>query len=153
VDKRSAADTASTVDTKTVDTKTVDTKDVSDGRDTGDTKPAARPAPPRKAAKPKASPGLTVTLAYAEGEWTVSAQQGARALAKPYVIKPTEALKMVGMIDVPGVHDAVEEIVTSARAQAEREAERLRTQLAEVEARLLELQVDEETAGSNGKPG
>jgi len=72
-----------------------------------------------------------VTLAYAEGEWTVGAQQGAKALAKPYVIKPTEALRMVGMIDVPGVHDAVEEIVATARAQAEREAERLRAQLAE----------------------
>jgi hypothetical protein len=113
----------------------------------------ARPAPPRKAAKPKASPGLTVTLAYAEGEWTVGAQQGAKALAKPYVIKPTDALRMVGLIDVPGVHDAVEEIVATARAQAEHEAQRLRAQLAEVEARLVELQVDEQTAGSNGQAG
>jgi hypothetical protein len=98
-----------------------------------------RPAPAKKAAKPKAPPGLTVTLAYAEGEWTVAANQGAKALAKPYLIKASEALKMVSMLDVPGVHEAVEEIVSAARAEAEQQAERLRAELAEIEARLAEL--------------
>jgi hypothetical protein len=69
----------------------------------------------------------------------VAAQQGNKALAKPYVIKATEALKMVGMLDVAGVQEAVEEIVSAARAEAEAAAERLRTELAEVEARLAEL--------------
>jgi hypothetical protein len=108
--------------------------------------PAARPAdapppkpPARKAGKPKAPPSLTVTLTYAEGEWMVGATQGSKALAKPYVIKPSEALKMVSLLDVPGVHDAVDEIVSAARAEAEREAERLRAELAEVETRLAEL--------------
>jgi hypothetical protein len=55
------------------------------------------------------------------------------------VIKATEALKMVGMLDVAGVQEAVEEIVSAARAEAEAVAERLRTELAEVEARLAEL--------------
>ncbi|MET7400930.1 DUF6319 family protein [Dactylosporangium sp. NPDC005572] len=109
-----------------------------------DTKPAeakpAKAAPAKKAApKAKAPAGLTVTLAYADGEWTVAASQGTKALAKPYVIKPGEALKMVGMLDVPGVHEAVEEIVQAARAEAEAEAERLRAELAEIEARLAEL--------------
>jgi hypothetical protein len=108
--------------------------------------PAAKPveAPPpkppaRKAGKPKAPPSLTVTLTYAEGEWMVGATQGSKSLAKPYVIKPSEALKMVSLLDVPGVHDAVDEIVSAARAEAEREAERLRAELAEVETRLAEL--------------
>ncbi|MEV4514791.1 hypothetical protein AB0K00_38260 [Dactylosporangium sp. NPDC049525] len=102
--------------------------------------PAPRATAAKKAAaKPKASPGLTVTLAYADGEWTVAANQGAKALAKPYVIKANEALKMVGMLDVPGVHEAVEEIVSAARAEAESQAERLRAELAEIEARLAEL--------------
>jgi hypothetical protein len=108
--------------------------------------PAAKAAPaPRKAtkqARPKAPAGLTVTLAYTEGEWTVAAQQGTRALAKPYVIKPTEALKMVALLDVPGVHEAVEAIVSSERAEAQHHAERLRAQLAEIEAKLAELGVD-----------
>ncbi|GAA2385116.1 hypothetical protein [Dactylosporangium salmoneum] len=97
--------------------------------------------PAKKTAAPKAKPpaGLTVTLAYADGEWTVAANQGAKALAKPYVIKAGEALKMVAMLDVPGVHEAVEEIVSAARAEAENQAERLRAELAEIEARLAEL--------------
>jgi hypothetical protein len=98
-----------------------------------------RPAAPRKVAKPKAPPGLTVTLAYGDGDWTVAANQGSKALAKPYVIKPSEALKMVSLLDVPGVHEAVEEIVTAARTEAQRQAERLRAELAEIESRLAEL--------------
>jgi len=114
--------------------------------------PAAKPAvgeeaasvpAPRKAvgrsAKPKPPPGLTVTLAYGEGEWTVAASQGSKALAKPYVIRPAEALRMVSLIDVPGVQEAVEHILSAERAGAEEQAARLRAELAEVEARLAEL--------------
>lgn len=93
----------------------------------------------KRAAKSKPAPGLTVTLAYTAGEWTVAAQQGNKTLAKPYLIKPAEALKMVGMLDVPGVQEAVEQIVTAERNEAEQQAEKLRVELAEVEARLAEL--------------
>ncbi|HEX5598243.1 MAG TPA: hypothetical protein VFX61_19845 [Micromonosporaceae bacterium] len=99
-------------------------------------KPARRPA---RAARPKAPAGLTVTLTYAEGEWLVGATQGAKALAKPYVIKPAEALKMVALIDVPGVQEAVEQILAAERAEAEQQAEKLRAELAEIENRLAEL--------------
>ena len=104
---------------------------------------ATPPAPaPRKASrpsKPKSPPGLTVTLAYDAGEWTVAAMQGSKALAKPYLIKPAEALRMVSLVDVPGVQEAVEQIVSAERAEAEQQAERLRGELAEIEARLAEL--------------
>ena len=99
-------------------------------------KPARRAV---KAAKPKGPAGLTVTLAYAEGEWTVAAQQGGKVLAKPYVLKPAEALRMVALVDVPGVHEAVEQILAAERSEAERQAEKLRAELAEIEARLAEL--------------
>ncbi|MEU6204339.1 hypothetical protein ABZ814_12205 [Micromonospora musae] len=99
-------------------------------------KPARRAA---KVAKPKGPAGLTVTLAYADGEWTVAAQQGSKALAKPYVVKPAEALRMVALVDVPGVHEAVEQILGAERAEAEQQAEKLRAELAEIEARLAEL--------------
>ena len=104
--------------------------------------PATPETAPRKAtrtARPKPPAALTLTLAYAEGEWTVAATQGARSLAKPYVIKPAEALKMVGLLDVPGVQEAVEQIVAAERAVAQEHAQRLRSQLAEVEAKLAEL--------------
>ncbi|AGZ42554.1 hypothetical protein AFR_21420 [Actinoplanes friuliensis DSM 7358] len=100
--------------------------------------PAPRKAPAR-AAKPKPPPGLTVTLAYTDGEWTIAANQGAKALAKPYVVKPSEAMRMVQFVDVPGVQEAVEQIVAAERAEAEQQAERLRSELAEIEARLAEL--------------
>lgn len=100
-------------------------------------KPPARRAV--KAVKPKGPAGLTVTLAYADGEWTVAAQQGTKALAKPYVVKPAEALKMVALVDVPGVQEAVEQILGTERAEAEQQAEKLRAELAEIEARLAEL--------------
>src|SRR5579859_423342 len=101
--------------------------------------PPARSAPARKAGRPakvKPPAALTVTLSYAEGEWTVGATQGTKALAKPYVIKPGEALKMVALLDVPGVQEAVEQILSAERAVAQEQAQRLRTQLAELEAKL-----------------
>jgi hypothetical protein len=99
-------------------------------------KPARKAA---KAAKPKGPAGLTVTLAYADGEWTVAATQGTKSLAKPYAIKPVEAQKMVALIDVPGVQEAVEQILSAERNEAEQQAEKLRAELAEIEARLAEL--------------
>jgi hypothetical protein len=100
--------------------------------------PAQRKAPAR-AAKPKPPSGLTVTLSYTDGEWTIAANQGAKALAKPYVVRPAEAMRMVALVDVPGVQEAVEQIVSSERAEAQQQAERLRAELAEIEARLQEL--------------
>jgi hypothetical protein len=82
---------------------------------------------------------MTVTLAYQAGEWTVAAHQGSRTLAKPYLVRPAEALRMVAMLDVPGVHDAVEQIVTAELTEAQQRADTLRSELAEVEARLTEL--------------
>jgi hypothetical protein len=102
---------------------------------------ASAPAP-RKAARPakaKSPAGLTVTLSYTDGDWTVAASQGAKVLAKPYEIRPAEALRMVSLVDVPGVQEAVEQIMSAERAQAEQQAERLRAELAEIEARLAEL--------------
>lgn len=106
-----------------------------------DQEPEPRPGARRaaRAVRSKAPAGLTVTLAYADGEWTVAAQQGGKVLAKPYVVRPAEAMRMVNLVDVPGVHEAVEQIVAAERAGAERQAEKLRAELAEIEARLAEL--------------
>lgn len=113
------------------------------------TPPAAAPSndrerPARKVSAPrqpkvKAPPSLTVTLSYTDGDWFVGAQQGSKSLAKPYVIKAGEALRMVGLLDVPGVHEAVEQIIAAERAEANAHAERLRIELAEIEARLADL--------------
>ncbi len=96
-------------------------------------------AKPVRTGKPKLPVSLVVTLTYAEKEWTVAATQGARSLAKPHVIKPADALRMVALIDVPSVHEAVEAIISAERVEAEGRAQRLRTELAEIETRLAEL--------------
>lgn len=99
---------------------------------------AAKNRPARKGAA-KRAPDLTVTLAHHEGYWTVSAARGARMLVKPTSVRAADALKMVGQLESPAVAEAVEEIVSAARAEAEEQAERLRQQLAEVEAALADL--------------
>lgn len=104
----------------------------------GATRKAARKAP-----RARVEPTLTVVLEYADGEWLVSATRGGKALAKPYVVRAAEAVKMASMVDVPGVREAVEEIVSVAREEARTRAERLRAELAEAEARLAELRDDE----------
>lgn len=105
----------------------------------GAAQPAKAARRPARGARPKGPASLTVTLAYADGEWTVAANQGSKALAKPYVVKPAEALKMVALVDVPGVREAVESIMSAERAEAEQQADKLRAELAEIEARLAEL--------------
>jgi hypothetical protein len=102
-------------------------------------RPAKRATASKRTAKPKPPASLTVTLAYQDGEWTVGAQQGSKTVAKPYLVRPSDALKMVSLLDVPGVHDAVEQIVTAELTEAQRRADALRSELAEVEARLAEL--------------
>lgn len=112
---------------------------------TVDTPPAApngvatNGARPVRVPKPKAPATLTVTLAYAEREWTVTAHLGTKTIAKPYPIKPTDALRLVALLDVPGVHQAVEQIIAAERAEAEGRAQRLRAELAQIETRLAEL--------------
>lgn len=126
---------------KTVtDAEKADKADKAAADSTASAAPAPRkPAGPSRGAKTKPTPSFTVTLSYAEGEWSVGAVQGTKTVAKPYVVKPTEALKMVSMLDVPSVHEAVEQIVSAERAHTQAHAEKLRAELAELEAKLAEL--------------
>ncbi len=55
------------------------------------------------------------------------------------MIKAAEALRMVALLDVPGVQEAVEQIVEAERSETQAQAERLRAELAEIEARLADL--------------
>ncbi len=104
------------------------------------TSPGAKPARRNaKAARSKGAAGLTVTLTYQDGQWSIGATQGNKSLAKPHVIKPAEALKMVACVDAPEVHEVVDQILAAERTEAEQQAEKLRAELAEVEARLAEL--------------
>lgn len=99
-----------------------------------------RPAPRKKpAAKSKGGPEITVTLQFKDDEWTVAAAKGSKVVARPLPVKPSLAVTMVRSLESPAVAAIVEEIVEQARASAAAEADQLRAQLAELEARLAEL--------------
>ena len=75
------------------------------------------------------------------------------------IIVGVGTVAMVQLLDVPSVHEVVDELVSAARAAAEGEAERLRQQLAEVEtdlkAALVKANVihQDETGVRVGKEG
>jgi hypothetical protein len=98
--------------------------------------PAVRPARPKA---PKQPAALAVTVAYADGAWTVAATHGSRTISRAQPIRAAEALRLVAMLDAPSVHDAVAHIIAAERSAAEQRAQRLRTELAEIETRLAEL--------------
>jgi hypothetical protein len=105
--------------------------------------PAAKAPVPkataRKAAKTKAPAALAVTIAYTDGAWTVAVQQGNRVLAGPAQIRAGQALALIGQLELPEVQAAANQIVAADRAAAEHDADRLRAELAEIEARLADL--------------
>lgn len=94
---------------------------------------------PARRSRSKTPAELTITLSWHDGDWTLQAHRGTRALAKPTPVRAAEALRMVTHLDNAAVTDAVNEIVTAARVAAADRAEQLRHELAEVEARLAEL--------------
>lgn len=98
----------------------------------------APPATARKAAKAKSSAELAGDRRDTEGAWTVTAQQGNRVVAKPISIRAGEALRLIGQLDLPKVHAVTTETVAADRVAAERDADRLRAERAEVEARLAD---------------
>jgi hypothetical protein len=69
----------------------------------------------------------------------VQAHRGAKALVKAVPVRASEALKMVALLDAEPVQAVVAEMVEAARADAEQQAERLRAELARVEAALVDL--------------
>jgi hypothetical protein len=101
--------------------------------------PASAPKPARKAARGKGPAELAVTLSWRDGDWSVQAHRGTRVVARPAPVKAADALRMVGMLDAPEVAEVVAEIVEAERSAAQEQAERLRQELAAVEAKLAEL--------------
>ncbi|GAA1375345.1 MFS transporter [Catellatospora chokoriensis] len=82
---------------------------------------------------------LSVTLAYANGQWLVEVRKGRALLGSRHLVKSSEALNMLALLDVPGVRRSVEEALTVDQTEASRQAERMRSELAELEAKLAGL--------------
>ena len=84
-------------------------------------------------------PSLTLTLAYRRNGWTVRARRGWRRVLTRHAITTTDALKKIAMLDVPNVYGEAEQIHAAELARAERRLAALRSEMADVEARLAEL--------------
>lgn len=82
---------------------------------------------------------LTVTLAYANGQWLVEVRKGRALLGARHLVKSEEAMNMLTLLDVPGVNRSIEEALMTDQAEATRQAERMRNELAEMEAKLAGL--------------
>jgi hypothetical protein len=100
--------------------------------------PAApdKPAATRPAAKRKGAASVTITLASQGVSWTVSAVRGGRSLVKAQPAAPGVVMALAELLGDEGLAGAVSDINEVARAEAEQRAERLRSELAEVESFL-----------------
>jgi hypothetical protein len=99
---------------------------------------AAAPSEPAAPARPtrRRSRELSVTLAYADGGWTVRVSSGGRTVVKPTAVPPGAALRLVETLEQPAVTAAVADIVETARAEAAHRTAELRRALAAAEAEL-----------------
>jgi hypothetical protein len=126
---------AKSVPTKAVPTKAVPTK-------AAPTKAApTKPAPAAQVRRPARSgrgsaPAVTITIASEGSSWTLSAQRGPRTLLRRTPVMPGIVAAISGLLDQPELEGAVADVNDASRAEAEAQAERLRAELAQVEAVL-----------------
>jgi MFS family permease len=89
---------------------------------------------PRTYALLRTAFGVRVTMRYAGGRWTVGARRGLRPLAFRHEIAPKAAVDGLRRLTVPAVHDALHETLGVERGRLERDAERVRAELARMQA-------------------
>lgn len=102
----------------------------------GPTTKALEPANPRYAG---ATTWVAVTLVYTDGAWTVEVERKDGAVEGTHGVRPADALRALELLDVPGVREEVEKAIIDDRAQAEKEAQRLRDELGGVGAKLTAI--------------
>jgi MFS family permease len=93
-------------------------------------KVGAGAALPRTHALVRTAVGPRATLHYSGGRWTVTAHTGLRRVAYRQEVEPKLALAGLNQLGVPAVREAVREALTGDRIRVDRQANRLRDQLA-----------------------
>jgi hypothetical protein len=88
---------------------------------------------------PKLSARLSVTLAYADGQWLVEVRKGRALLGTRHPVPPAQALTTLSLLDVPGLRGQVEQALATDQTEASRHVDRMRTELSELEAKLAGL--------------
>lgn len=81
-------------------------------------------------------PAVTITIASAGSSWSVSANRGARAMVKKAPAAPGVVTAIAALLNLQEVEVAVAAVNGAALGEAEARAEKLRAELAEIEAVL-----------------
>lgn len=144
------------------DDKAAEVKVLADKAATAEEKPAeekpaetraeapAKKAAPRKAAKAGNGGGEVTVIVTVTGEsTTVEASSGSKKLVKGVTLPVAAGRAMAQALGVEAVTDAVELLVEEFRLAKEREAEQLRSRLAELEQELARYA---EGTGDQGSP-
>jgi hypothetical protein len=85
-------------------------------------------------------PAVTITIASAGSSWSVSASRGARAMVKKAPATPGVVTAIAALLNLQEVEGAVAAVNGAALGEAEARAEKLRAELAEIEAVLVSHQ-------------
>jgi len=85
-------------------------------------------------------PAVTITIASAGSSWSVSASRGARAMVKKTPAAPGVVTAIAALLNLQEVEEAVAAVNGAALGEAEARAEKLRAELAEIEAVLVSHQ-------------
>jgi len=85
-------------------------------------------------------PAVTITIASAGSSWSVSASRGARAMVKKTPAAPGVVTAIAALLNLQEVEEAVAAVNGAALGEAEARAEKLRAELAEIEAVLVSNQ-------------
>jgi hypothetical protein len=83
---------------------------------------------------------VTITIASAGSSWSVSASRGARAVVKKAPAAPGVVTAIAALLNLQEVEDAVAAVNGAALGEAEARADKLRAELAEIEAVLVSHQ-------------
>ncbi|MDT4983105.1 MAG: hypothetical protein QOF95_595 [Pseudonocardiales bacterium] len=86
------------------------------------------------------APAVTITIASAGSSWSVSASRGARAVVKKAPAAPGVVTAIAALLNLQEVEDAVAAVNGAALGEAEARADKLRAELAEIEAVLVSHQ-------------
>ena len=88
---------------------------------------------------PKLSARVSVTLAYADGQWLVEVRKGRALLGTRHPVQPAQALTTLSLLDVPGLRSQVEQALATDRTEASRHVDRMRSELSDLETKLAGL--------------
>ena len=100
-------------------------------------RPPARANTARSQRRATPPPTVTLTIASIGSSWSITAQRGARVVVKKAPVTPGVVEAVAALLDQPEVDDAVAAVNDAARGEAEARAQKLRAELAEVEAVLV----------------